>query len=183
VGCTEDPKDRPGRLVLSGQPLPPIGIDACPVASSAAPATSGRRLPDIELDCFTVVGQPKRSLRLSLLRGKPMLVNLWAAWCSPCQEEMPAIQRVHRDLGDELLVLGVDIIDSARDARLTIQGTGVSYPSVFDPDDKVRAGLRTGKFQPQTILVNADGEVVDVHIGALDEKEMRALLRDKLGVA
>jgi thiol-disulfide isomerase/thioredoxin len=180
-GCFySHPAPRPSESPSTSGSRPPIATDPCPVSGQPTGSGGGPgRLPDLELACL---GSDAR-VQLGGLRGVPTLINVWASWCAPCQQEMPTLQQVHASAGSRLRILGVDINDNENDARRTIQGTGVSYPSVFDPDDRLRKKMTLRQLQPLTLLVDSDGKVVDTHYGAYELAEVRAALKDRLGVA
>ena len=116
-------------------------------------------------------------ISLASFRGKPVVLNFWASWCAPCKDEMPAFERVHRRVGDRVAFLGVDGNDSRRLALALIEETGVTYPSVYDPDDTLyRRYKLLGR--PVTVLVDPDGEVVASRSGRLEEEELTALLEE-----
>src|SRR5690606_12874969 len=69
------------------------------------PLETGARAPAFE--ALTLDGHPAT---LEQLRGKVVLLNVWATWCAPCVEEMPALERLHRELAPEgLAVIGVNV--------------------------------------------------------------------------
>jgi cytochrome c biogenesis protein CcmG, thiol:disulfide interchange protein DsbE len=163
----------------SPEPVPQIATDPCPAPSElrTSPAPKGA-LPDVELRCLGHDG----GVRLAALGGVPTVVNLWASWCLPCRQEMPDIERLHQALGTKVRFLGVDTKDFENSARAAIQAAAVTYPSVFDKDERIRraVGART---LPTTVLVGADGAVKNVHVGQLTEAELRALVTKHLGVS
>jgi cytochrome c biogenesis protein CcmG/thiol:disulfide interchange protein DsbE len=175
TACTKhDPTTK-----TTSEPVPSIATDPCPAPAElrTSPAPKGA-LPDVELRCIGHDG----GVRLSALGGTPTVVNLWASWCFPCREEMPDLQKVHVALGTKVRFLGVDTKDFENPARAAIQRAAVSYPSVFDKDERIRraVGART---LPTTVFVGADGAVKNVHVGQLTETELRAAISQYLGVA
>lgn len=114
-------------------------------------------------------------------RGKPLVVNFFASWCVPCRKEMPDIERVHRDLGDRVQVLGLALRDSERDATSVVEETGVTYDIARDPSGKLFSAFG-GLNMPSTFLVSADGRVVEARPGALSEEDLRELVADAFGI-
>jgi cytochrome c biogenesis protein CcmG/thiol:disulfide interchange protein DsbE len=114
-------------------------------------------------------------------RGKPLVVNFFASWCVPCRKEMPDIERVHRDLGDQVQVLGLALRDSERDATSVVDETGVTYDIARDPSGKLFSAFG-GLNMPSTFLVSADGLVVEARPGALSEEDLRGLIADTFGI-
>lgn len=119
---------------------------------------------------------------LSSLRGGPVLVNFFASTCVPCVTEMPDLEEVHRELGDQVTFLGLALQDRPEDALDLVERTGVTYRTAQDKDASVIAALG-GTLLPTTVLLDADGEVVTVHSGQLDADDLRDLLADELGIA
>ena len=139
--------------------------------------SSDRTLVGNPAPTFELASVERDGPRISLasLRGTPVVLNFWASWCAPCKKEMPAFERVHQRVGDDVAFLGVNGNDSRRLALRLIEETGVSYPSVYDPDDTLyRRYKLVGR--PVTVLIGADGEVVASRAGELDEDELIALL-------
>lgn len=154
------------------------GIEACPPSDPArAPVDGG--LPDVTLPCLGG-GRP---VHLAGLRGKPIVLNLWASWCTPCREELPVLQRFHERAHGEVLMIGVDFEDTRPAAALRLlQQTGVTYPQVADFDKAVDTGLGRHPV-PMTVLVDARGEVVaklPMQITSADQ--LADLVRQSLGV-
>jgi cytochrome c biogenesis protein CcmG/thiol:disulfide interchange protein DsbE len=159
------------------EPVPPIATDPCPTdALPQAPAKNA--LPDVALRCIGHDG----SVRLARLGGTPTVVNLWGSWCFPCRTEMPQFQQVHVALGERVRFLGVDTKDYENAARSAIQRAAITYPSVFDPDERIKRAVGTRSL-PTTILVGADGTIRNVHVGELTAVELRKAITKYLGVS
>ncbi len=116
-----------------------------------------------------------------LVGTTPVVINFFGSWCAPCIEEMPAFERVHQDLGDQVTFLGMANRDAPEDALATVEATGVTYPTFDDPDASALTYFG-GLAMPTTVFIDASGEVVDVNSGPLTEDELRARITDVLGV-
>jgi cytochrome c biogenesis protein CcmG, thiol:disulfide interchange protein DsbE len=129
--------------------------------------------PDFEL--MSPDGNP---LRLSDLRGRPVILNLWASWCPPCKAEMPALENVHRQYeGDGLVVLGVNMTyqDSVQDAVQFLADEGLTFPIVMDVDGSVGRRYQM-RALPTTFFIDRSGVIHSLEVGGpLPE----ALLRSK----
>jgi thiol-disulfide isomerase/thioredoxin len=159
---------------------PAAGDDAASSDYDLAPTGT---LPD-ELGGVVLAsleGSPDRSLG-ELIGTKPVVVNFFASWCRPCIDEMPAFERVHQDVGDQVTFVGMANQDRPADALATVARTGVTYPTYDDPG--AAAITYFGAIQmPTTVFIDAEGTVVDMQNGALNEEELRAKLGDLFGVA
>ena len=133
-------------LFAGGSTPPPLG------RGSAAPA-------------FDLLGLEGESLSLSQVTGKVVLINFWATWCKPCEDEMPAMETLYRELrgaGFELVAISVD------DDRATVAAfrdrLGLSFPILLDPEQDAAAAYQTFRF-PESFLIGRDGIVVERYIG------------------
>jgi thiol-disulfide isomerase/thioredoxin len=133
-----------------------------PAMLAGAPAQS---FPATRLD-----GKPDA---LDNYRGRVVLVNLWASWCTPCREEMPDLERLYvaeKDRG--LVVLGIDQGESAAAAGAFAREHSVTFPILLDQDQRYgRAYAAIGL--PTTVIVDRGGRIVKGIDGALTLAEMR----------
>lgn len=102
--------------------------------------------------------------RLHALRGHPVVVNVWAAWCGPCRDELPLLQRASVDWGTRVAFIGVDLRDSRASATRLLREFPLSYPSIEDPDGKIAAAYRLVG-TPSTIFYDAAGRTTHVRPG------------------
>jgi thiol-disulfide isomerase/thioredoxin len=117
---------------------------------------------------------------LTQLRGTPLVVNVWAAWCGPCEAEAPLLRSASHAYGDRVQFLGVDILDSRDGARGFIADHDLTYPSVFDPSGAIRDSL--GMIgQPVTVFYDADGNVAQSYPGQLSQAALDQGIRAALG--
>lgn len=149
---------------------------ACPEPDTSG-AGAGAQLPDVSLSCL---GQPG-SLNLRDLPARPVVLNLWASWCGPCREEMPALQRVHRSARGQVLFLGVNTSDGQNAALSFVQDFGVTYASLSDQDGTVLNRLG-GRGLPLTLVLAADGTVLDRTVGGITQDKLAGVL-ERAGVS
>ena len=118
----------------------------------------------------------RRELRR--LRGRPVVVNIWAAWCGPCREELPVFQDVSVAYGKRVAFLGVDLRDERAAAERLLRRFPVSYPSFEDPDGRLFQDLGL-QGVPSTLFYDArGGEPAFVHQGPYYERaDLEADLR------
>jgi thiol-disulfide isomerase/thioredoxin/outer membrane lipoprotein-sorting protein len=161
----------------AGEPEPTPTVQRAPVVTP--PNYVGAVVPDLTL--FAADG---RSLNLRTLRGKPVLIDLWATWCGPCLLEMPVIDRIYR-FGKPagLVVVGLDQDKNPADALnyLKMNAYGWDDYSDYHNGKYVSVSLHPGGM-PTLVLINADGKIVYFHVGADDDQGLVAAVR-KLGPA
>jgi peroxiredoxin len=105
---------------------------------------------------------------LADLRGRVVLLNFWATWCKPCEDELPSMQRLHRALagaGFELLAISVD--DAPEPVAEFRSRYGLAFPILLDPRREVAGAYQTHHF-PESFLIDAEGRVVERYIGPRD---------------
>ncbi len=117
-----------------------------------------------------------------LLGSTPIVVNFFASWCIPCITEMPAFERVHRDVGDQVQIIGIAYNDSDQLAAETVERTGITYPAFGDSGQDALTYFG-GIQMPTSVFIDAGGTVVDVQSRPFDEDELRTTLDELLGVA
>jgi thiol-disulfide isomerase/thioredoxin len=143
------------------------------------PCPVGTAVPDLTL--FAADG---RSLDLRTLRGKPVLIDLWATWCGPCLLEMPVIDPIYR-FGKPagLVVIGLDQDKNPADALNYLKKNAYAWDdySDFHNGKYVSVGLHPGGL-PTLVLIDADGKVFYFHSGADDDTGLIAAI-GKLGPA
>lgn len=105
-------------------------------------------------------------------RGKPLVVNFFASWCTPCLAELPGFERVGQNLDGQVGFLGVNLKDSVRAGRRVVEQTGITFTVARDPDGKLFQSFGAVAM-PTTVFIDAGGKVVDVHSGALSADELR----------
>ena len=136
-------------------------------------------LPDVTLACLG----SDRTVELRALRGRPMVVNLWAQWCEPCRAEAPALRGASEKAGDKVLFLGIDYNDPRPDLAVDFAAQSRwRYPHLVDPERTTSPGLRVPGI-PLTLLVDGSGVIRHRVVGGIaDERELVRLIKVHLGV-
>ena len=178
---------RRGKWILAGIALALVvivgGITAAVVLSSddsgstsgtalrANSAGVGKPAPDFELT--TLDG---KSVKLSDYKGKPVVLNFWASWCTPCRKEFPEFRDALAKADGKWSLVGVntqDLIES--DGKKFAKDQRASWPNGFDADGAVAKGYGV-KELPQTFFIDAKG-VVRAHLfGGLDAETLQQQL-------
>lgn len=111
--------------------------------------------------------------------GRPVVVNFFASWCAPCVAEMPDIEEVFGEVGDEVAFLGLAVQEPDADTQELIEETGVTYDVAADSNRDIVVAFQ-GLAMPTTAFVAADGTITSVHSGQLDADALRARIDDEL---
>src|SRR5215813_165182 len=145
--------------------------DAEPIRFVKNPdAAPGFRLNDLD-------GKP---LVLADAKGKVVLLNFWATWCGPCRAEIPDLVDLQKRYADKLEIIALATQeDDADQVRRFVLHSGINYRVAMAPDDVVReyGGIAA---LPTSFVIDAQGRVVQKHVGLNDptlyERELKAML-------
>ena len=137
-------------------------------------------LPDLVLPEF----DGDQTVELRSLEG-PMLVNLWASWCTSCSEEMPILEQFHQEHGDEVGVVGIDFQETdLGNAEALVDETGVTYQLLLDELGDLNGAEPLPNVQalPIQLYVDEDGEVAFIAYQAFESlDEVEASVNEHLG--
>ncbi|RME49281.1 MAG: TlpA family protein disulfide reductase [Chloroflexi bacterium] len=158
-----------------------IWQSAAPPAEAVPNVASPR--PGFLAPDFTLETLDGGRITLSQLRGKVVMVNLWASWCPPCRKEMPAIEKVYRqnrERGLEVLAVNTTYQDSLKGVTQFVQEYDLSFPILLDRDGSVgrRYLLRA---LPTTFFIDRQGYIRSVVPGGpMSESLIQSKIEDLL---
>lgn len=140
--------------------------------------TVGSRAPDFNV--VTVTDGPPEPRTMASYRGNVILLNIWATWCTPCRQEMPAIQALHADMesrGLKVVAVSIDAPGSEQNIRDFAKELGLTFEIVFDTAGVVSRTYRTTGV-PETFVIARDGTIRKKFIGPDDwnSADNRALI-------
>jgi thiol-disulfide isomerase/thioredoxin len=117
-------------------------------------------------------------VELSKLRGKTVLINFWATWCAPCKEEMPILQQFYlKYRNDNVVVLAVNVRDSAEAAKGYFKDNNLTMPVLLDYSGEVPGGYRVTGY-PESYIVDKNGNIGEFNIGPFtDIKDLETKLQ------
>lgn len=131
-------------------------------------AILGHLAPD-----FALADLNGQTMRLSAFRGKPVLLNFWAAWCPPCRKELPHLQEFHERYGQKIAMVGVNWGEPAQTVKPFLERYGVNYINLLDERGTAFVLYRlTG--MPTTFFLDGEGYIRGVWLGPLNDKEIAA---------
>lgn len=142
------------------------------------PVTVGDQVPNFTLTTFD--GQP---LSLDEQKGKVVVLNFWASWCKPCEQEaadLEAAWKFYEDRGD-VVFLGVDYVDTEPEARGYLEKFSITYPNGPDLGTRISQAFRI-RGVPETYFVDREGVLRYVQIGPFSSLEqIKATIDPLLG--
>lgn len=115
------------------------------------------------------------------LGSRPLVVNFFASWCTPCIKEMPDFETVSQELDDDASFFGLAVTDRPEDASRIVDQTGVTYDWSRDIKGDIAAAFGVTNM-PSTIFITPDGDIAHIQPGAVDQEKLRALIEEHLGV-
>ena len=136
----------------------------------------GKPAPD-----FTLTTLDGGSVKLSQLRGRPVLLNFWASWCLPCRDEAPLLSALAgQQSATGLAIVGVVYQDKAGDARAFRNQYNLTFPSLLDPKLNTAIDYGVGAV-PESFFIDKEG-VVQAHLRQELTRETLASELSKIGL-
>ncbi len=140
------------------------------VQSGTASQAEKLKAPD-----FSVEDRQGTDVSLSDHLGKPVVVNFWASWCSPCKSEMPDFNEAFKQYGDEIAFMMVNLTDGSQETMQSalqyLDGQDFDFPVYFDTN--ANAAITYGVSSvPMTFFIDKDGNLVTYALGALDAENL-----------
>lgn len=174
------PSNRPrwGRILAWTGLLVLLGILAMGLMrTQEGPVGIGRKAPDFVLTTFEGEQIDSRDLE-----GKVIVLNFWASWCKPCEQEAPDLEAAWRDYqgrGD-VVFLGVDYVDTEPEARAYLEKFDITYPNGPDLGTRISQAYRIIGV-PETFIIDKNGEIASFQKGPFrDLAQIKSLIEPLL---
>ncbi|PKN40055.1 MAG: hypothetical protein CVU60_17685 [Deltaproteobacteria bacterium HGW-Deltaproteobacteria-18] len=108
-------------------------------------------------------------------KGKVLIINFWATWCSPCVKEFPGLMNVRREFSpDDLTIVGISMDYGARPVENFVKVNKVNFPILLD-DESIGSMLDI-KSIPRTLIYNRAGEKILDHLGFISEESFQHIV-------
>lgn len=138
---------------------------------------------EVQAPNFTLIDQYGKIQDLKSYKGKTVFLNFWATWCPPCREEMPNIESIYKEYGEnknEVVILGVAAPSlgnegSTEDIIKFLKDNGYSFPVLFDNGGKVMNSYNISAL-PTTFIIDKDGNIKGYVPGAMDKETMKKII-------
>ena len=159
AGCKEKSDEKPSQQVNESE------------------VTDEETAPDFTIDLID-----GGKFTLSEQEGKVVFINFWATWCSPCVKEMPAIEKLHQEYGDEVSIVGIDVGDNKETVASFMKEQGYTYPVACDLTGNVVDKYPTDGI-PYSVIVGKDGKIAETMVGAKDANSQYQRLKTAIDAA
>ncbi len=132
------------------------------VSKNEQPVAPSRTLP--------VLGTEGKQSAPADYKGKVVVLNFWASWCTPCRTEAPELEKAQKQLqsSGQGTVLGIAYQDAPKDSEKFIDEFGITYPSLRDVGGKLAKDYGT-RALPETFVINPQGKVVALSRGTVTQ--------------
>ena len=138
-------------------------------------ARVGSRAPD-----FSLKATDGKTVTLSALRGRPVVIAFFASWCHPCEEELSVLERFQAEYAGRLTVIGVSYQDLRSDSVAFVERLHVTFPALLDDPD-APVGKRYGVRElPQAVFIDSRGVVRGRIYGETSRRALQPAISDLL---
>ena len=130
---------------------------------------------------FLVRDQYEMSHNIKKYEGKVIFLNFWATWCPPCREEMPAIEELYKEYGEnkrDVVFLGVNS-EKKNKVEKFLKNEKYTFPTLFDINGEITNKYYINAF-PTTFIINEKGEIYGRIIGAITKETMKQAIQSVL---
>jgi cytochrome c biogenesis protein CcmG/thiol:disulfide interchange protein DsbE len=128
---------------------------------------------------FTIPLMDGTPFDLAAAKGKPVLINFWASWCIPCEDEAATLEKASRQYGDRVTFIGVNVQDTDGNARDFLRRFGVTYPNGMDTTGAVAVDYGMSGV-PESYFVDRNGQMTRKWQGPLDDDRLKSYLDELL---
>lgn len=140
-----------------------------PQSRAGATLVAGEQAPDFQLESLD--GQP---VRLSELKGQPVVINFWASWCGPCRKEMPDFEAMHARYKEQgLRVYGINVGESKVAVADFARQVGVSFPILIDTTEEAQTAYKILPL-PATFFVDRQGTIRAIYQYQMSRSQIEA---------
>lgn len=146
--------------------------DAEITSNTNSQVVEGYKIGNLAID-FTLTDLEDTTHSLSDYRGKTVLVNFFASWCSPCKHEMPFLNEVYSEYKDkDVVVLGVNLTegDELEDVEALLSANDIAFPVLLDKKSKATDAYRVRSI-PFSFIVDPEGVIVNAQLGTFMKKQ------------
>jgi peroxiredoxin len=148
-------------------------IDRLKSAGSGPAPSIGSEAPD-----FSVQGLNGQQIKLSSLKGRPVMINFWATWCPPCRAEIPTLVQTYADThksGDPYEIVGVATQSDQQTIQAFAKEFGINFPILSDAENRITDLYHVLPI-PTSFFIDKDGIIRDIQVGPVDRPKLEKWL-------
>ena len=127
----------------------------------------GQKAPD-----FSLKNIDGEKVNLRELEGKKVFLNFWASWCKPCQIEMPDIQKLHEEYGEDVEIIAVNLGESKKEVKNFLEMRGYNFTILLDENREIGSKYMVRAI-PTTYFLDEKGIITEKHLGVLNYEQMK----------
>ena len=157
----------PGRAAADGADPADVDGEVSGLFAAATGSEVGMQCPD-----FTVPLYGGGEFHLSEARGKVVVLNFWATWCSPCCAELPYFEQLWENYPDDVALVAIHSSLVTDDVPSYIEEMGYEMPFALDETGEVIASLGGSTMLPQTVILDREGTIVYNRIGSVTYEDL-----------
>lgn len=150
-----------------------------PTGDSKIPEEVKQKMKEVKSHDFSLTLLDGRTLNLRDLRGKPVVVNFFATWCPPCQEEAPTLEEAYQKYQDRVEFVGIATSSSKSDVEDFVKGKDLSFPIGIEKGDTISKKYGVSAI-PATFFITNKGEVADSYVGGISEEDLTQRIEELL---
>ena len=133
----------------------------------------GMKCPDFTVPLYQDGGE----FSLAANKGKVMVINFWATWCTPCVAELPYFQKLYENYGDQIALVAIHSNLVTDDVETFLEKEGLQLPFGLDEDGSVITSLGGSTQLPMTVVVDKDGKIVYNKVGSVTYELLESLIK------
>lgn len=149
-------------------------------------AEVGKRIPDLSFQFFNGYEYEGASqISLSELSGKVVVINVWASWCKPCEQEALELQRFWEAYqARDVVLIGVDYVDTPSGAMTYLKKFKITFPNAPDLQSTISSTLNRNMGVPETYFIDREGVLQFVQVGPFTSVEdIQKILAERIDPA
>ncbi len=154
-----------------------------PESSSADISENSEEIQKIQAPNFTVYDNNGNTVKLSDLKGKPVILNFWATWCGPCKSELPAFDKMYEKYKDKINFMMINLTDGDRETKDAVMEfvlkEGYSFPVYYDTTKEAAYAYGTYSI-PVSMFIDKDGYILGEYRSVMSEALLEAYIKEVL---